>query len=178
MDTRRRRALIESFEPRIMYSAGPGPAGLAAAVLTAAEVQVDGGEALQGSGSELVFIDARVPELQRLLDDLAAQQQGGRAIEVVVIGADEDGIAVVGDSLAGRTDVTAIHLIGHGTDGVADQLVEREVGRGGERNQVVAGNDAEGFVAAEFAKEEAGLGQRALETEGAGGEHGVCQKEG
>ena len=30
MDTRRRRALIESFEPRIMYSAGPGPAGLAA----------------------------------------------------------------------------------------------------------------------------------------------------
>ena len=65
MDTRRRRALIESFEPRIMYSAGPGPAGLAAAVLTAAEVQVDGGEALQGSGSELVFIDARVPELQR-----------------------------------------------------------------------------------------------------------------
>ena len=36
MDTRRRRALIESFEPRIMYSAGPGPAGLAAAVLTAA----------------------------------------------------------------------------------------------------------------------------------------------
>ena len=50
----------------------------------------------------------------------AAQQQGGRAVEVVVIGADEDGIAVVGDSLAGRTDVAAIHLIGHGADGVAD----------------------------------------------------------
>ena len=64
MDTRRRRALIESFEPRIMYSAGPGPAGLAAAVLTAAEVQVDGGEALQGAGSELVFIDGnRCPRL-------------------------------------------------------------------------------------------------------------------
>ncbi|WP_442771030.1 DUF4347 domain-containing protein, partial [Zoogloea ramigera] len=120
MDTRRRRALIESFEPRIMYSAGPGPAGLAAAVLTAAEVQVEGGDALQGAGTELVFIDARVPELQLLLDDLAAQQQGGRAVEVVVIGADEDGIAVVGDSLAGRTDVAAIHLIGHGADGVAE----------------------------------------------------------
>jgi hypothetical protein len=39
---------------------------------------------------------------------------------VVVIGADEDGIAVVGESLAGRTDVTAIHLIGHGADGVAE----------------------------------------------------------
>ncbi|MCK6396852.1 LEPR-XLL domain-containing protein, partial [Zoogloea sp.] len=67
MDTRRRRALIESFEPRIMYSAGPGPAGLAAAMLTAAELRVDGGEALQGAGAELVFIDARVPELQLLL---------------------------------------------------------------------------------------------------------------
>ncbi|MBL8436329.1 MAG: DUF4347 domain-containing protein, partial [Zoogloea sp.] len=120
MDTRRRRALIETFEPRIMYSADPGPAGLAAAVLTAAEVQVDGGEALQGVATELVFIDARLPEIQRLLDDLAAQQQAGRPIEVVVIGADEDGIAVIGDSLAGRSDVAAIHLIGHGADGVAE----------------------------------------------------------
>ncbi len=120
MDTRRRRALIETFEPRIMYSADPGPAGLAAAVLTAAELQVDGGEALQGAGAELVFIDARVPELQLLLDDLAAQQQAGRAVEVVVVGIDEDGVALIGEHLAGRADVTAIHLIGHGADGVAE----------------------------------------------------------
>ncbi|TXH81226.1 DUF4347 domain-containing protein, partial [Thauera aminoaromatica] len=121
MDTRRRRrALIESFEPRIMYSAGPGPAGLAAAMLTAAELRVDGGEALQGAGTELVFIDARVPELQLLLDDLAAQQQAGRAVEVVVVGVDADGVALIGEHLAGRSDVAAIHLIGHGADGVAE----------------------------------------------------------
>ena len=121
MDTRRRRrALIESFEPRIMYSAGPGPAGLAAAMLTAAELRVDGGEALQGAGTELVFIDARVPEFQLLLDDLAAQQQAGRAVEVVVVGVDADGVALIGEHLAGRSDVAAIHLIGHGADGVAE----------------------------------------------------------
>ena len=120
MHSRRRRAQIESFEPRILYSADPGPAGLASALLTAADLQADGGGALQGAGTELVFIDARVPEVQVLLDDLAAQQRAGRPLEVVVIDARADGIAVVGESLAGRSDVTAIHLIGHGAAGVAE----------------------------------------------------------
>ncbi|HQA08882.1 LEPR-XLL domain-containing protein, partial [Zoogloea sp.] len=78
--SKRRRALIETFESRIMYSADPGPLGLAAAVLSGAEQQVaDTGAAVQHGGSELVFIDARVPDVQSLLDDLAAQQRAGRA---------------------------------------------------------------------------------------------------
>ena len=118
--SKRRRALIETFESRIMYSADPGPLGLAAAVLSGAEQQVaDTGAAVQHGGSELVFIDARVPDVQSLLDDLAAQQRAGRAVEVVVVGADQDGIAVIGSTLAGRNDISAVHLIGHGSAGVA-----------------------------------------------------------
>jgi hypothetical protein len=54
-----------------------------------------------------------------LLDDLAAQQQAGRAVEVVVVGADRTA-SPWSATLAGRTDMAAIHLIGHGATGVAD----------------------------------------------------------
>ena len=67
----------------------------------------DGTTAIQQGGAELVFVDARVPDVQQLLDDLAAQQQAGRPIEVVVVGSDEDGIGVIGAALAGRSDVSA-----------------------------------------------------------------------
>ncbi len=68
--SKRRRALIETFESRIMYSA----------VLSGAEQQVaDTGAAVQHGGSELVFIDARVPDVQSLLDDLAAHPAACRS---------------------------------------------------------------------------------------------------
>ncbi|WP_298622295.1 DUF4347 domain-containing protein, partial [uncultured Zoogloea sp.] len=57
--------------------------------------------------------------MQALIDDLSAQQQAGRPIEVVAVGSDEDGIAVIGSTLAGRSDVSAVHVIGHGASGVA-----------------------------------------------------------
>ncbi len=116
---RHRRALIETFESRILYSADPGPVGIVAAVL-AGSPQTDGGvAAIQQAGTELVFVDARVPDVQQLLDDISAQQQAGRPIEVVVVGSDEDGIGVIGSTLAGRSDVSAVHVIGHGASGVA-----------------------------------------------------------
>ncbi|WP_374245141.1 DUF4347 domain-containing protein, partial [Zoogloea sp.] len=116
---RHRRALIETFESRILYSADPGPAGIAAAVLGASLHPGDGAATAGQGGAELVFVDARVPDLQRLLDDLSAQQQAGRPIEAVVVGDDEDGIAAIGQALAGRSDVAAVHVIGHGSSGVA-----------------------------------------------------------
>ncbi|WP_284186858.1 cadherin domain-containing protein, partial [Zoogloea oryzae] len=120
MNSRRhRRALIETFESRILYSADPGPAGIVAAVLAGSAHPGDGATAIQQGGTELVFVDARVPDVQQLLDDLSAQQQAGRPIEVVVVGSDEDGIGVIGAALAGRSDVSAVHVIGHGASGVA-----------------------------------------------------------
>ena len=117
---RHRRALIETFESRILYSADPGPAGIVAAVLAGSAHPGDGTTAIQQGGTELVFVDARVPDVQQLLDDLSAQQQAGRPIEVVVVGSDEDGIGVIGSTLAGRSDVSAVHVVGHGASGVAE----------------------------------------------------------
>uniref|UniRef100_UPI00262434A2 DUF4347 domain-containing protein n=1 Tax=Zoogloea sp. TaxID=49181 RepID=UPI00262434A2 len=115
------KALIETFESRILYSADPGPAGLAAAVLGGFEQPGNGtGGAVQQGGSELVFVDSRVPDIQQLLDDLAAQQRAGRTVEVFVVGSDDDGLALIGASLAGRHDIAAVHVLGHGSAGVAE----------------------------------------------------------
>jgi hypothetical protein len=116
-----RRALIETFESRILYSADPTPTGLAAAALAGIHQHLDSGsDVTQGSGVEIAFIDARLPDVQVLLDDLAAQQRAGKAIEVVLISEGEDGISVVSATLAGRSDVSAVHVVGHGSDGVVE----------------------------------------------------------
>lgn len=58
--------------------------------------------------TEVVFVDSRVT-------DPAAF--GGEGREVVVIAADQDGIAQIASALAGRTGIDAIHIVSHGSDG-------------------------------------------------------------
>ncbi|KAB2970690.1 cadherin domain-containing protein [Zoogloea sp.] len=113
-----RRPLLETLEERILYSADPGPAGVAAAV---ADVGQDVQDATPAAiqGIELVFVDSRSPDRQQLLDDFAAQQAAGRPLEVVQVDASEDSIGLIGRSLQGRSDVSAIHIIGHGEAGSA-----------------------------------------------------------
>src|SRR5512140_1550853 len=134
--------VAEVMEPRILYSAdlaaglalGSGLAGVAeqrtlseggeyAAVGSTA---VDGAthasvatayEAVQ-STTELAFVDMSVPDVEDLISDLQAQRQGGRSIEIVRIGADEDGVARITATLAGRSDIAAVHVLSHGADGL------------------------------------------------------------
>jgi type III secretion system FlhB-like substrate exporter len=114
----RRRALIETFEQRILYSADPLPSGELVSALVGLE-HTDGATA-DGGGVELVFVDTRSPDLQLLLDDLEAQRQAGRDLEVILIEQDEDGIAKVSEALAGHHDVAAVHLVGHGSEGLIE----------------------------------------------------------
>ena len=67
--------------------------------------------------SELVFVDPATPDYQQLLDDLLSRQDDCRQIEVVLLEADRDGVAQIGDVLAGFRDLDAVHIISHGSDG-------------------------------------------------------------
>ncbi|MBN8281906.1 cadherin domain-containing protein [Zoogloea sp.] len=116
---RHHRALIETFESRLLYSADPGPAGIVTAVLATPVQLSDDAIGLQGQATEIVFVDARTPDVQQIIDDLAAQQQAGRPVDVIVVGADEDGIGLIGSALSGCDEVSAIHLLGHGASGTA-----------------------------------------------------------
>ena len=67
--------------------------------------------------TELVFIDPRVPDRERLLAELISQSAEGRHFEIVTLDVHRDGIAQVTETLAGRIQIDAIHFISHGTDG-------------------------------------------------------------
>ena len=122
-----RVATLEDLEPRILFSADH-PAALVAATmadassahvrtLQAAAVQTSVQTPALQTDHELVFIDARVPDSDALVRDITAQAAAGRSIEVIRIGENEDGIAAITQALAGRTDVSAVHMIAHGSAG-------------------------------------------------------------
>ena len=65
---------------------------------------------------ELVFINDNVTDYEQLIADL----QGGddnRIIETVLLDSDRDGIEQVSEILADRSDLAAVHVITHGSDG-------------------------------------------------------------
>uniref|UniRef100_UPI002FC7ED65 DUF4347 domain-containing protein n=1 Tax=Ramlibacter sp. TaxID=1917967 RepID=UPI002FC7ED65 len=125
---RRVGPVAEPMEPRLLYSADlAGALTLAATVDAPAEhrtlapdgeyVQPAAVERVALPANEVVFVDMGVPDAGRLLQDLQDQQDAGRLIEIVRIAADADGIAVMSETLAARSGITAVHVISHGTEG-------------------------------------------------------------
>ena len=116
-----RRPVVEALEPRILYSADlvPGlmtsPAGGPPAL--AEQNILSANPSASASLREIAFIDGTLADAALLRDDLAAQRDAGRSIEVIVIGAGEDGLQRIAGTLAGRTGIDAIHLFGHGSPG-------------------------------------------------------------
>ena len=129
----RARVLMETLEPRILYSAD----------LAAVAVMADGDagwaqeQRLQNTAqattqttdqtavrTEIAFVDLGIPEARSLVDGLLAERAAGRPIEVVTIAADEDGLAVISRTLderqaAGET-FDAVHVFSHGQSGVVE----------------------------------------------------------
>ncbi len=66
---------------------------------------------------EIVFVDAAVKNADALLDQLLFNRGHANVIKVVHIAADEDGLAAISRGLTAESDVTAVHIISHGTDG-------------------------------------------------------------
>jgi hypothetical protein len=64
------------------------------------------------AASELLFVDSGVRELHGLLSELFIQQHDGRAVEVVVLDANRDGIEQITAGLANRSEMQALHLVG------------------------------------------------------------------
>ncbi|MFM1988866.1 MAG: hypothetical protein RJA99_1823 [Pseudomonadota bacterium] len=120
---------MEALEPRLLHSgdgvgAAVGEAGAAFAAsqpwVATAIVPSTQAAATQGTAAagELVVVDARVPDVQRLIAGFEAQRDAGRALHVVRVQAGEDGVraidAALGEAGAGWS---AVHLVGHGEPG-------------------------------------------------------------
>jgi VCBS repeat-containing protein len=125
--SKRVRPLVEQLEPRILYSADLNPALVHDPVVapqiehrvidTNGEFTHIGASDTQLSRYEVVFVDTATPDYQRLIDDIRSNGQDGRTLEVVLLDHARDGIKQITDFLGTRTDISAVHIISHGSDG-------------------------------------------------------------
>ncbi|WP_255988624.1 Ig-like domain-containing protein [Chitinolyticbacter albus] len=123
------RPMMRALEQRIMFDA----AALATAVDTAHHAEpaapvTDGAadapdlhallsppaapaEAPHSQRQEIVFVDASVRDAQSLIDGIAP------GVEVVLIQPGQNGLQLIADTLAGRSNINAIHILSHGDAG-------------------------------------------------------------
>jgi hypothetical protein len=126
----RRRPIVEELEARILYSADIAPITPDLALpgsLVEQRVVASNGEydahadslhAAQPRSQELVFVDETVDNSESLIAQIGVADRSSRDLEIVRIGRNEDGLAVITDALAERDGVSAIHIFSHGRDGV------------------------------------------------------------
>ncbi len=122
---------FEPLEPRILYSADAALLLAATGGDTVAEVRVvppvaaapasAAGQTATATATatqrEIVFVDSRVPDATRVVDDLVRQRGAGRQLEVIMLHADEDGVAQIDRVLHSEHGLSAVHIISHGSAG-------------------------------------------------------------
>ncbi len=128
------KPLLEAVEPRLLFSAG------LEGVLAAEHVQApadDYSQAVveQGNASstpetsefsdadvrvELIFVDTDTPEYQKLLSDLLVYPDNTTTYQVFELDNTQDGIIQISSVLSGYDNVSAIHILSHGSEGTID----------------------------------------------------------
>ncbi len=114
------RMLFEEIEPRILYSADLAPglsdAGLGAEIrlIRSYSTTPETDAAQHQQSREILFVDATLPGLETLLDELRSTHP---AAAIHLLAADEDGLLQISEVLAGLRDLDAIHILTHGEPG-------------------------------------------------------------
>jgi len=66
---------------------------------------------------EVVFVDTATQDYQQFIDDLLANQDGSRQIDVFLLDGSTDGLHQISEVLAQYNDLDAIHFVSHGVEG-------------------------------------------------------------
>ena len=132
---RRFTGLLEELEPRILFSADAAalilsPSDLPAASLDQAVQQMAPSPSIVSaslSGAhaetseqrvELVLVDSRVPDAKALVGLIEQQSsESGRVLEIHWLSNESSGVDQITQILSGRQDISALHIISHGSDG-------------------------------------------------------------
>lgn len=120
--------LMTEMEPRVLLSADlpiglinpdaiPGAVPLSEPAVVADINTWSDTDAAVTLVHELVIVDASTPDYETLVNDLLAERSDGRIFEVVILDADRNGIDQISELLAERSDLSAVHIISHGSDG-------------------------------------------------------------
>lgn len=138
MNRHRHGVRVDALEPRVMLSAEwmalPGALDRHQTFLVEPSFHpeqssttfmplIDGltRQAQETKTNEVLFVDAGVQDSQQLVSDLLASRNNGATptfMDVVVLDAASDGLNQIGQWLSQRSDIRAVHVISHGSDGV------------------------------------------------------------
>ncbi len=124
--TPRKKMLVEALEQRILYSADTGALlfnhdeasqqnAEVRTVDTNSSASMTENETINQQ-HEIVFVDTSIEDYLVLVDDILAQQDTNRQVEIVLLDSETDGIAQINQVLSTYDEVSAIHLIGHGSE--------------------------------------------------------------
>ena len=129
-------AVLEDVEPRILFSANTGVLAYVPDTTDAAIVQVapQAAQTIEAEAAEdaaiLVVVDAGLPDVDLLLNELEQRQQSGEPIDWLILDANQDGLEVITSTLASSDDVySAIHIVTHG-DAASFDLGNQQVDLG------------------------------------------------
>ena len=125
---------IEAAEPRLLFSAGlegvlaTQDLGVPSTDMERAAVEQSVDRATTDNAStpavepgvELIFVDSDTPEYQKLLDDLLQYPDETSRYEVIVLDETADGITQITKALNNYTNLSAVHILSHGSDGAID----------------------------------------------------------
>jgi trimeric autotransporter adhesin len=123
-------AVAQALEQRVLFSADVAAlALLPTATQPAAQVQSQPSTPISTNAttqnqaiSQLFVLDLRIADAQGLLAGLQQQQAQARAngetFEILTLDWQDDGITKISDALSAQGSVSALHLIGHGDDGM------------------------------------------------------------
>ncbi|MFN7483805.1 MAG: DUF4347 domain-containing protein, partial [Betaproteobacteria bacterium] len=104
---------------QLLLPSSDGPAGSAGAALRAGLAALTGAEVAADAPRALIVVAANLPDSAQLVAGLRASSPGD--VEVLVLAADRDGLAQIGERLAqaGRP-FDAVHLVSHAAPGRVD----------------------------------------------------------
>ncbi|MDA0282855.1 MAG: DUF4347 domain-containing protein [Planctomycetota bacterium] len=69
------------------------------------------------TATEVVFIDESAADFEQLVADLQSQRDAGRAVDIFVLDSQQDGVDQIAETLERYSDLDAVHIVSHGTDG-------------------------------------------------------------
>jgi CSLREA domain-containing protein len=123
-------AIAQAIEPRLLFSADtaalaitPLPEVTTYQVSSQHQQSANTNSPMQASApSQLFVLDLRIQDAQGLLAGLMQQQSAAQSrdetFEILVLDSNDDGISKISHALAKQGNISALHLMGHGDDGM------------------------------------------------------------
>ena len=173
-------ALFEQMEPRLLFSADvegthaadqqPSPTDAYQQTVLQQSLDSDREATRETPAAEvrieLIFVDTDTPEYQTLLSDLLTYPDDATSYQLFELDNTQDGIAQISEALAEHEDLSAVHVVSHGSEG-AVRLGSRWLNAenlGTHEAELAGWSDALGlqadllFYGCDLAKNDAGVG--------------------